>query len=277
MQQDGREQMGLTPLHSVTSLHHDRSDCSHSDSNASALRLHGKRSDTKKITFGHLLFLLHILSSMSRRSIACLALAATLSLTACQNMTTTQRHTATGVAVGAVAGAAVAKATGGKAGKGALIGAAVGGIGTYIWSASMERQRAELVRATRGTGAQVTRTDDNRIKVYMPADITFNSNSAVLKPQARVLLNNFASSLRHNPTAQVLIVGHADSSGGPHINDPLSLSRAEAARSYIFSRKVMGPRIQVDGRGANEPIASNASASGRARNRRIEIFVGKPA
>ena len=102
---------------------------------------------------------------------AIVALAAVLSLTGCETMTETQRNTAIGVGVGALAGAGVAKATGGKAGKGALIGAAVGGVGTYIWSATMERQRQELEAATRGTGVTVSRTNDNQLKLAIPSDI----------------------------------------------------------------------------------------------------------
>lgn len=189
--------------------------------------------------------------------------------------TPTQRNTMMGVAVGALAGAGIAHATGGKAAVGAVAGAAVGGTAGYLWSKNMERQRQEMVRATQGTGVKVTRTDDNRLKLNFPVDITFNSGSAVLKPKARTVLNRFAESLRRYPTTQVLIAGHADSSGGAHINDPLSLRRADATRSYIFSRKVVGPRIQTQGYGARQPVASNTYASGRAQNRRVEIYVNE--
>ncbi|EXU78460.1 membrane protein [Comamonas aquatica DA1877] len=190
-------------------------------------------------------------------------------------MTDTQRNTALGVGIGALAGAGIAKATGGKAGTGALIGAAVGGVGTYIWSANMERQRQELEAATRGTGVTVSRTADNQLQLAIPSDISFDSNSATIKSQFRPVLNSFANSLRRNPGTHVVIVGHTDSTGGAHINDPLSLNRANAARDYIFNQGVRGPRIQTEGRGAREPMASNESAWGRAKNRRIDIFVAQ--
>ncbi|WP_081888930.1 OmpA family protein [Comamonas aquatica] len=190
-------------------------------------------------------------------------------------MTDTQRNTALGVGIGALAGAGIAKATGGKAGTGALIGAAVGGVGTYIWSANMERQRQELEDATRGTGVTVSRTADNQLQLAIPSDISFDSNSATIKSQFRPVLNSFTDSLRRNPGTHVVIVGHTDSTGGAHINDPLSLNRANAARDYIFNQGVRGPRIQTEGRGAREPVASNESAWGRAKNRRIDIFVAQ--
>lgn len=213
---------------------------------------------------------------MQMKAGAIVALAAVLSLTACETMTETQRNTAIGIGVGALAGAGVAKATGGKAGKGALIGAAVGGVGTYIWSANMELQRKELEAATRGTGVTVSRTSDNQLKMAIPSDISFDSNSAYIKSQFRPVLNSFVTSLKRNPNTHVIIIGHTDSTGGDHINDPLSLNRANATRDYIFNQGVRGPRIQTEGRGAREPVASNDSSWGRSKNRRVEIFVAEP-
>ena len=212
---------------------------------------------------------------MRNTTAAVLALATAVALTGCETMTDTQRNTALGVGIGALAGAGIAKATGGKAGTGALIGAAVGGVGTYIWSANMERQRQELEAATRGTGVAVSRTADNQLQLAIPSDISFDSNSATIKSQFRPVLNSFTDSLRRNPGTQVIIAGHTDSTGGAHINDPLSLNRANAARDYIFNQGVRGPRIQTEGRGAREPVASNESAWGRAKNRRIDIFVAQ--
>lgn len=212
---------------------------------------------------------------MRNTTAAVLALATAVALTGCETMTDTQRNTALGVGIGALAGAGIAKATGGKAGTGALIGAAVGGVGTYIWSTNMERQRQELEAATRGTGVTVSRTADNQLQLAIPSDISFDSNSATIKSQFRPVLNSFANSLRRNPGTHVVIVGHTDSTGGVHINDPLSLNRANAARDYIFNQGVRGPRIHTEGRGAREPVASNESAWGRAKNRRIDIFVAQ--
>lgn len=230
---------------------------------------------TLQCVYSQRLILLQM-ENMLRAPTACLlALTTALALTGCDTMTDTQRRTTAGVAIGAVAGAGIAHATGGKAAVGAVAGAAIGGVGTYIWSENMERQRRELQAATQGTGVQVTRTSDNRLKLAIPTDVSFNSNSATIKPQFRGVLNSFSDSLRRHPRTQVVIVGHADSSGGAHINDPLSRNRANATRSYIFGRGVQGPRIQTEGRGDREPIASNATAAGRAKNRRVEVFVAE--
>ena len=199
--------------------------------------------------------------------------AATMTLAGC-GMTPTQRNTAIGSAVGVLAGAGIAKATGGKAAQGALIGAAVGGVGTYVWSARMERQRQELEAATRGTGVSVERTSDNQLMLAIPSDVSFDSNSYAIKSNFRPVLNSFAYSLRRNPNTTVVIIGHTDSTGSAQINDPLSLNRANATRDYIFNQ-VSGPRIQTEGRGSREPVASNDSAAGRAKNRRVEVFIAQ--
>ena len=73
------------------------------------------------------------------------------------------------------------------------------------------------------------------------------------------------------------IIGHTDSTGTDAINDPLSLQRAESTRNYLTARGVGGTRIQVQGMGSRQPIASNNTAEGRAKNRRVEIYVGERA
>ena len=106
----------------------------------------------------------------SHRSLLGVAAAVVL-LSGCANMSDTQRRTATGAGVGAVAGAGVGAATGGSVGTGAVIGAGVGALGTYIWSQHMEQQRRDMEQATRGTGVGVVQTADNQLKLDHPSDI----------------------------------------------------------------------------------------------------------
>jgi outer membrane protein OmpA-like peptidoglycan-associated protein len=73
----------------------------------------------------------------------------------------------------------------------------------------------------------------------------------------------------------VRIIGHTDSTGSDAINDPLSLQRAASARDYLSARGVDVGRILTAGRGSHEPIADNNSDAGRARNRRVEIFLAE--
>ena len=210
----------------------------------------------------------------SHRSLLGVAAAVVL-LSGCANMSDTQRRTATGAGVGAVAGAVVGAATGGSVGTGAVIGAGVGALGTYIWSQHMEQQRRDMEQATRGTGVGVVQTADNQLKLDIPSDISFDTGRSDIKANFAPILERFAEGLRNNPNAEVRIVGHTDSTGSDAINNPLSLARAESARNFLTMRGVSGARIQVEGRGSHQPVASNDTMDGRARNRRVEIYVGE--
>ena len=208
------------------------------------------------------------------------ALASALLITGCANtggLSDTTRRTATGAGVGALGGAAIGAIAGGHAGSGALIGAGVGALGSYIWSKNLEKQKAEMEAATQGTGVGVTQTADNQLKLDIPSDISFDTGRSDIKGNFAPILDRFADGLRNNPNAEVRIIGHTDSTGSDAINDPLSLQRAESTRNYLTSRGVNGARIQVQGMGSRQPVASNSTAEGRSRNRRVEIFVGERA
>ena len=203
------------------------------------------------------------------------ASAAVLLATGCANMDDTQRRTATGAGVGALAGAVIGSATGGSAGTGAVVGAGVGALGTYIWSQNMERQKREMEQATQGTGVAVTQTADNQLMLNIPSDISFAVGRSDIQSNFAPVLDQFAQSLRNNPATEVRIVGHTDSSGSDAVNNPLSVDRAASTRSYLASRGVDSRRITIDGMGERYPIDTNDTAEGRARNRRVEIFVGE--
>ncbi len=203
-------------------------------------------------------------------------------LAGCANLTETQKTTGTGAAIGAAAGAAIGLGTaGGNKGKsaatGAAIGAAVGAGSGYLWSKHMERQRAEMEQATRGTGVSVSQTSDNRLKLDIPTDVSFDTNRYDIKPNLRPILDRFASTLNDNTVTTVTIIGHTDNTGSDAINNPLSINRAAATRDYLVARGVASSRIAIDGRGSREPVADNYSEQGRAKNRRVEIFVAERA
>lgn len=197
----------------------------------------------------------------------------------CAEMTPTQRGTATGAGVGAGLGALIGKTTGGggsnRTAKGAVIGGAAGALIGNIWSSRMEKQKQEMEAATRGTGVQVSQTADNRLKLEIPADVSFDTGRSDIKSNFRPVLERFAQTLQDNPAATVSIIGHTDSTGGDAVNDPLSVDRAARTRDYLSMRGVSPNRVMIDGRGEREPIASNDSDSGRARNRRVEIYVSE--
>jgi outer membrane protein OmpA-like peptidoglycan-associated protein len=215
-----------------------------------------------------------------KKTLTMLAIAIALPLGGCANMDQTQHDTAKGAGMGAGAGAVLGAIVGGSresAAKGAAIGAVGGAIAGNVWSKKMQKQKAEMEAATAGTGVSVSQTDDNRLKLDIPSDISFDTNRYEIKSDFRYVLDRFANSLQDNPGTFVTIIGHTDSTGTDAINNPLSVNRASSTRDYLSTRGVARSRISIDGRGSMEPIASNANADGRARNRRVEIYVAEPA
>ena len=203
-------------------------------------------------------------------------------LSGCANMSETQRDTGIGAGIGAVTGAIIGRATAGgdkskSTATGAAVGAAIGAAGGYLWSQRMQEQKAAMEQATAGTGVGVSQTADNQLKVDIPSDISFDTGRYDIKPNMRPVLDRLASSLNQHPVTTVTIIGHTDSTGSDAINDPLSVNRAAATRDYLVMRGVASQRIAIDGRGSRQPIADNATASGRAMNRRVEIFIAEPA
>jgi outer membrane protein OmpA-like peptidoglycan-associated protein len=200
-----------------------------------------------------------------------------LTLSGCANMSETQSDTAKGAGIGAVAGALLGAATGGSKGaaQGAVLGGAVGAGGGYIWSKKMQEQKAAMERATAGTGVAVSQTTDNRLKLDIPSDVSFDVGRSAIKPNFAPILNQFATSLNQNPVTTVTIIGHTDSTGSDAINNPLSIDRADSARDYLVSRGVARTRIATDGRGSREPVADNNTQQGRDKNRRVEIYVAE--
>ncbi len=198
----------------------------------------------------------------------------------CANLDETQRTTATGATIGAVAGAVLGGVTAGgnktkSAATGAAIGAALGAGGGYLWSRHMQEQKAAMEQATQGTGIGVSQTADNQLKLDIPSDLSFDSGQYHIKPGLHAVLDRFATTLNQNPVTTLRIVGHTDNVGSDATNNPLSVNRAAATRDYLVSRGVASKRISIDGRGEQEPIADNATAAGRAKNRRVEIFVAE--
>ncbi|MET0335699.1 MAG: OmpA family protein [Rhizobacter sp.] len=218
---------------------------------------------------------------MNRKSASRFTLAAvvtaSIALVGCESMSPTQKGTAVGAGVGAAGGAVIGKAAGDRAGVGAVVGGAIGAVAGNIWSKKQEERKRQMEQATQGTGIDVTRTNDNQLKLNVPNDVSFDVNSANIKPELRSVLDTFATSLRGDQAAVLTIVGHTDSTGSDAINNPLSLERARSVRDYLAARGVSSNRIETAGRGEREPVADNNTDSGRARNRRVEMYLREPA
>jgi outer membrane protein OmpA-like peptidoglycan-associated protein len=203
-------------------------------------------------------------------------IASALALSACvtdQNTgQTIYGNTARGAAIGALAGAAAGVLAGGNDGRNAAIGAAVGAVAGGSVGVYMDKQQAALRARTAGTEIAIKRVGD-QIAMQLPSDVTFPTNQATIQPNFRSALDSVASTLIEYPATAIDIVGHADSDGSEAYNQDLSERRASAVMNYLASRGVQHVRMVASGRGETQPIASNATAEGKALNRRVEILL----
>ena len=183
--------------------------------------------------------------------------------------------TAVGTGVGAAVGAGLGNLIGGNTTGtliGAAVGAAAGGAAGYNWQSI----KNTLGGHTAGTGTTISEQPDDSLKVAVPSDVTFATGSAVINQNFRSVLDDVATSLNQNPGITANIVGHTDSTGGDRINVPLSQQRAANVAQYLTSRGVAPNRLSATGVASSQPIASDATAQGRAQNRRVEILLHAP-
>jgi OOP family OmpA-OmpF porin len=103
--------------------------------------------------------------------------------------------------------------------------------------------------------------------------VNFESGSDVLTAEAQQVLNDVAQTLGEFPVIRVSIDAHTDNQGSAQSNLQLSKRRAVAVARYLVEQGVAGNRLKPQAFGESQPIASNADASGRARNRRVELQV----
>jgi outer membrane protein OmpA-like peptidoglycan-associated protein len=158
-------------------------------------------------------------------------------------------------------------------------------------AASTERSRAEAQiaaeRAARLSAEEESATAMRRLErearvreeargriITLNGSVLFTSGTATLLPSARRRLDDVATALRTEPRARFIIEGYTDSRR-PAKNLALSQARANAVRDYLIERGVDPDRTVAIGKGAQNPIASNATAEGRANNRRVEIIINR--
>jgi OOP family OmpA-OmpF porin len=110
-------------------------------------------------------------------------------------------------------------------------------------------------------------------KVTFAADVLFDFDKSVIKPDGRSKLDDLANKMRSINLEVVIAIGHADSVGSDAYNQALSVRRAEAVKAYLVSKGLEGNRVYTEGKGEKQPVADNKTADGRAKNRRTEIEV----
>lgn len=200
-----------------------------------------------------------------------LTLAATIALAGCTYNNGMPNRPANGVLIGGLTGAAVGNALGNDSRStiiGGIAGATIGG----LIGENMARQERELNQQLAGSGARITNTG-SQLRVILPEEVTFATGSDQVDAGFLPALREVARSLSRHPNSTVRVVGHTDNVGSDAYNRQLSVDRALSVSRILIRYGVSSTRITYSGRGFSEPITSNASAQGRATNRRVEIII----
>ncbi|NMH60652.1 OmpA family protein [Alteromonas ponticola] len=205
-----------------------------------------------------------------KKTVIAAAMAMSVVVAGCAN--TELSNTQKGAGIGAVVGAILGKATGdhdkSRYAWGAAVGAIAGGaIGKY-----MDKQEEELREELADTGVDVVRDGDN-LRLVMPGDITFATNSASISPNFNPVLNDVATVVNNYEKTVLMIKGHTDDTGSDQHNQTLSERRAEAVKSQLTSYNVNPTRITTVGLGEFKPKVPNDSAANRQMNRRVELEI----
>ncbi len=223
---------------------------------------------------------------MNRMGMKSIALVLALGLASCATTGTANNNnqkTKESAAVGALAGAALGAIIGyqgnhgGGALRGALVGAAAGGVLGAGVGSYMDKQQAEfderLAAEQRAHEIEVQRLQDQSLKITMNSEVSFDFDSAVIKPAFNATLDKVADIVNRYTRTQIRIIGHTDNIGSAAYNQQLSLQRAQAVATYLESKGVSPQRLATVGMGASQPRASNATAAGRQLNRRVEMLI----
>ncbi len=177
-----------------------------------------------------------------------------------------------GAAAGAIVGQVISHDTKGTL-IGAAIGAAVGGLGGAGVGKMMDDQERDMRKAVASSEAASVSREGNLLAVTFKGDVTFDTNSTVLRPGLQSEINRVAGVLNQYPNTLVRVEGHTDSKGTDAYNMDLSNRRAMAVKNLLVQRGIADSRIEAVGYGETLPVATNDTEAGRQRNRRVEIKI----
>ncbi len=194
---------------------------------------------------------------------------------AVQNANNKEKGAVIGAAGGAILGAIIGNNTGkkGDGGElGAVIGGVVGGAAGALIGNKMDKQAEKIENEI--PGVEVKRIDDGIVVTFDEnSGIYFETNKYNINPASEQTLNKLSKILKEYPDTNVLVVGHTDSSGIDSYNMTLSENRAKAVTSYFVNNGVNITRFTTNWFGEEQPIASNSTPEGRAKNRRVNLAI----
>lgn len=197
-------------------------------------------------------------------------------IAACAPQNKTQKGALVGAGGGALAGALVGQLIGKDTEStliGAAIGAAVGGGAGAGIGRMMDNQERDMRAALAASEAAAVRREGNLLAISLKGDVTFDTDSAVVRPGLYNEIDRIANVLGQYSQTVIRVEGHTDSTGSEEYNMNLSSRRAESVKNLLLQRGVASSRIETMAFGEASPIASNDTEAGRMQNRRVEIKV----
>lgn len=199
-------------------------------------------------------------------------------ITGCSTMNKSLKGGMLGGGAGALLGAGVGALIG-KDAKSAAIGAGIGtAVGATTGAIIGKKMDKAAAAAAKIEGAKVDSVIDSNnlkaIKVTFDSGILFQLGKSTLNTASKDALSKFAKILVENPTMDIAIMGHTDNTGKIELNQKLSLERAQSVADYLTTQNVLQTKFKkIEGKDFSEPVADNATAQGRAANRRVEVFM----
>lgn len=198
-----------------------------------------------------------------------LTLVLAILLPGCASMKRSTKGAAIGTAAGGAMGAVIGRASG-NTGLGAIIGATVGGATGAVIGRKMDRQAAEIKSTV--PDARVERVGEGII-VEFSSNVLFEFDKADLTADARPTLDKLVQVLNKYPDTDIELQGHTDDTGPENYNQALSERRARVVDQYLTGQGIPASRVKIKGFGERVPKYDNATASGRAQNRRVEFLI----
>ncbi len=185
------------------------------------------------------------------------------------------RRAKTGAAIGAVTGAIVGHQIDHDTGRfiGAAVGAIAGGAAGHYMDEQEKDFNRELEEERKRNEIEIERLKDDTLKLNLDSEVSFDYDSAKIKPAFKTTLNKLAEIMIKYDRTIVFVVGHTDNTGSEAYNQMLSERRASSVVNYLIAQGVNADRLYAEGRGETAPRATNETASGRQLNRRVEIFI----
>jgi len=190
-----------------------------------------------------------------------------------KNANNTQKGAAAGAVAGAVLGGVLGNNVGSKnnSALGAVLGGVVGGTVGGVIGKKMDKQAEEIQNTL--PGAQVERVGEGIKLILGESTVNFEFDKSDLTSQAKSNLDKLVKVFKEHPDTKLMIYGYTDNVGKEEYNLKLSRSRANAVKAYLVSKGISTKRMTTEGMGIADPIASNSTDAGRAKNRRVEFSI----